>query len=288
MEVIETTSGVRTFLKRLERCQTVGLVATMGGLHDGHAALIRRSVKECDVTVVSLFVNPAQFAPTEDLESYPRTREEDLALCSSLGVDVIFAPLREDVYSKEFGTWVITDVGSAGANESSEGASRPTFFRGVATMVTKLLVLIRPDRTYFGQKDLQQCAVVRRLAEDMWLACEVVMVETVREKDGLAMSSRNAYLTAEERACSNALWKGLCEAKRVWEEGECSADALRAAALRRMAEEINGRGVQFSVNYVSVCNARTMREVEAASKDCAICVAAMMGRARLIDNVLLS
>lgn len=289
MQVVNTVVEMREYVKRgRDRNATIGLMATMGNLHAGHASLISQSLLENDITVVSIFVNQAQFAPNEDFDSYPRTVHEDLDLCASLGAQCVFLPAADEVYGGEdYGTWVETDVGRAERNEISEGATRPTFFRGVATLVTKLLCLIQPERTYFGQKDAQQVAVIKGLVKDLWIDCQVVVCETVRESDGLALSSRNQYLTEEDRKKSGVLWQALMTGKQVFKEG-VDAEVVRQAMRDKFEEEWGSEGGR--VLYVSVCERLNMREIEGViGTDGGVlgCVAAMVGKARLIDNMVL-
>lgn len=283
MKILRTVSEMRAYRSSLPPHTTVGFVPTMGALHDGHLTLVDRSVSETSITIASIFVNPAQFAPGEDLASYPRTEADDLALCKQRGVTVVFMPERDDVYPPDFDTWVTTGVGSADRNPRSEGKSRPTFFRGVATVLTKLFALVRPHAVYFGQKDAQQCAVVKRLVQDMWMDVRVVVCDTVREHDGLAMSSRNAYLTAEERKEAASVYSALKSGLEMVRGGCTDVEAIRAE-VRRLLE----RGA-IRLLYVSVCDRSTMREVASGigEKECLLCVAAMLGKARLIDNVVL-
>lgn len=292
MKVIKTIQHLRAFRASQPETTKIGLVATMGGLHDGHASLIRQCRSQCDVCIVTIFVNPAQFAPTEDLDQYPRSESDDFALCKRLGTDMVFAPTRHEMYPPTFATWVATDVGNAQTNECSEGASRPTFFRGVATVLTKLFIVIRAHRVYFGQKDAQQCAVVRQMVLDLNFDCQVCIGETVRENDGLAMSSRNAYLTQEERAFAPVLYGTLKYAIDAVAGGVRDAVAVRQLVtdrLRAAADQADQRGIQAELVYVSVCERDTMREIEGEiGVDVALlCVAMVVGKARLIDNVLL-
>lgn len=259
---------------------------TMGALHDGHGALIRQCASENDVTLVTMFVNPLQFAPHEDFRSYPRTPEVDSQLCREWGASILFAPEAHDVYPSSFDTHVICGVGNADRNEHSEGAYRPTFFQGVATVVAKTLALTRADRCYFGLKDAQQCAVVKRITEDLWLRCEVVLVDTQRESDGLAMSSRNTYLTESERSEASVLWKALCQGKKLWNGGMRDVGKLRDAVKQDIT-----RHETLKLMYVSVCDRWTMQELHGHlphdRRAVVLCVAAMLGRARLIDNIVL-
>lgn len=284
MKVVRTVSEMRACRASFEQDKRIGFIATMGGLHEGHVSLVLRSVREMDITVVSIFVNPAQFAPGEDLSTYPRKEEDDLRMCEEAGASVAFVPEVSEAYPEEFDTWVTTGVGSADRNEKSEGSSRPTFFRGVATIIAKLLWVVRPHRLYTGQKDAQQCAVMRRLLEDLWMEIELVVGETVREADGLAMSSRNAYLQKEERKEAGRVYKGLRKGVELFLGGLRDAQRLREEVER----VVSGGGLR--VLYVSLCDRWTMKEVEgeAGEGEWVLCVAAMLGRTRLIDNVVLS
>lgn len=296
MQIVRDTTELRTLLDELPAETTLGFVPTMGGLHAGHIALVDASVAECSKTLVSIFVNPAQFAPGEDLASYPRTFDADISLLESARADIIFAPPPDLVYPADFCTYVTTAVGDASTNAASEGASRPTFFRGVATVVAKLLVLARPQRAYFGRKDAQQCAVVRRMVADLWigLTTRVVLVDTVRERDGLAMSSRNVYLSAEERAHAAVLYRALCKGREAVEGGMRDAEGVRGVVRGVVAEWEGGEkpgGVGFKLMYVSVCRADDMKEIEGRmggdGGEVLVCIAALMGKARLIDNMVL-
>jgi pantoate--beta-alanine ligase len=231
---------------------TFGFVPTMGALHEGHLALVRRAARECDCVGVSIFVNPAQFAPGEDLDRYPRNLERDLRLLEPLGVDLVWAPAAEAVYPPGFQTWVTVEELSKGL----EGAVRPSHFRGVATVVAKLFNLFRPDRAYFGQKDAQQAAVIRRMVADLNFPVQIVVCPTVREPDGLAMSSRNAYLDPEERRAAAVLYRALCAARARWQAGERDAEALRAAMRAVVQAEPLAR-----LDYVSAADPETLEEL---------------------------
>lgn len=285
MKVIRTVKEMRACRASFAQGKRVGFIATMGALHEGHLSLIRRSVCDMDITVVSIFVNPMQFAPGEDLSTYPRKEEDDLRLCGEAGANVAFLPEVSETYPEAFDTWVTTGVGSAERNRKAEGHSRPTFFRGVATILMKLFWVVRPCRVYFGQKDAQQCAVVRRLVEDMWTGIELAVGETVREPDGLAMSSRNVYLGEVERKEAGRVYKGLRKGVELFEGGERDVETLR----REVEREVSGGGLR--VLYVSLCERWTMKEVEGkvrGNAEWVLCVAAMLGKTRLIDNVVLS
>jgi pantoate--beta-alanine ligase len=255
--------------------QSVGLVPTMGALHAGHRSLIQRSRAECARTVVSIFVNPTQFGPGEDLHSYPRNLEADLAVCAELGVDLVYAPAVEAAYPAGFATWVnVRGV----LTETLEGAHRPGHFEGVATIVTKLLVTARPDRAYLGHKDVQQCAVVRRLATDLDTGAEIVVCPTVRDADGLALSSRNVHLDPAARRQALAIPAALAAADAAHRAGETDPERIRDLILLRLAESPG-----LAVDYVAVVDAVTFEPVAAVSVRCEILIAARIGGTRLID-----
>jgi pantoate--beta-alanine ligase len=256
--------------------EPLGAVLTMGALHEGHRALLERARAECASVVASIFVNPTQFGPAEDFVRYPRDEAGDLDILESAGTDVVFAPPVEEVYPRGAGTTV--DVGPIA--EPLEGAARPGHFRGVATVVTVLFDLIRPDRTYFGQKDAQQCLVVRRLVEDLALSIEIVVCPTVREADGLAVSSRNRLLSPAERAAAPVLYRALEDGRRLIESGERDGEVVR----RRMGEVIAAEAL-VRPDYVSVADGSTLRELETVSGDVLLSLAAQLGTTRLIDNV---
>lgn len=258
----------------------LGLVPTMGALHAGHLSLVRRSVQENGRTLATLFVNPAQFEDAGDLERYPRDLDRDAELLAGAGCDALFAPPAEAIYPPGYQTWV--DVGEVA--QPLEGASRPGHFRGVATVVLKLLVLAAPRRAYFGEKDAQQLAVVRRLAQDLELPIEVVGCPTVREADGLAMSSRNARLTPAHRQSAAALYQALRAAEGAWLAGERDAERLRQVMRQRVEHE---EGAE--VDYVSVADPATLRELgrlEDGSPPL-LSLAVRFGLVRLIDNLTL-
>ena len=257
----------------------LGLVPTMGALHEGHLALVRRARRENAALAVSIFVNPAQFGPQEDLAQYPRDLERDLDLLRAEGVDLVFVPTPEEVYPPGFDTWV--EPGELATR--LEGAVRPGHFRGVATVVAKLFNIIRPDRAYFGQKDGQQVAVIRRLTADLNLGPEVVVAPTVRDADGLALSSRNAYLTAAQRAAAPVIYRALRRAEELRRAGVQDAGQLRQAARALLEEE----PLIEAIDYVSVADADTLEELDAIPGRAMVSVAARIGRVRLIDNVML-
>jgi pantoate--beta-alanine ligase len=258
--------------------RAVGLVPTMGFFHEGHLQLMRSARAECDVVVVTLFVNPTQFGAGEDLESYPRDFDRDRALAEAEGVDYLFAPAVEEMYPE--GT--STSVEVEGLSAVMCGCSRPDHFRGVATVVAKLFNIVPAARAYFGQKDAQQLVVVRRMAADLDFDIEIVPVPTVREQDGLAMSSRNMYLLPEERGQAVALFRSLEEARRLVESGE-----RRAGAVSEAMQAVLSAYPLVDLEYISICDNIFLRPLEELSGEVLVAVAARLGRARLIDNVLL-
>ncbi len=258
------------------RGQTVGLVPTMGALHEGHASLIRLARQQCGFVAVSVFVNPTQFGPAEDFTRYPRTLPDDLAVCEREGADFVFAPEPAAMYPPGFRTFVeVTDLG-----DHLCGSSRPGHFRGVATVVLKLLNIVRPDRAYFGQKDAQQARIVRQLARDLDVPTEIVVAPTVREPDGLALSSRNRYLAPAERQRATVLIEALREARRRVEAGERDAAALRALLADRV------RATPGAVlDYAEVVDADTFRPVDRLAGPAVAALAVKFGGTRLIDNI---
>ena len=255
---------------------TVGLVPTMGYLHDGHVSLMQRSVAENDVTAVTIFVNPLQFAANEDLGSYPRDLDGDTARCTQAGVGLLFTPSLDEMYPEPVGT----TVSVAGITETMEGASRPTHFAGVATVVAKLFAIAGPCRAYFGEKDFQQLAVVAKMARDLSFPVEVVGCPTVREPDGLAMSSRNAYLTALEREAAPVLHRALRAGAAAVEAGTVDPSAVR----ERMAAVIAAEPLAV-LDYVAVVDARTLGPVDPLTGDLRLLGAVRFGNARLLDNL---
>ncbi|MDF0582186.1 pantoate--beta-alanine ligase [Bradyrhizobium yuanmingense] len=267
----------RTLAKSRGADQRVGLVPTMGYLHDGHMALIAASQAQCDVTVVSIFVNPTQFGPNEDLSTYPRDFLRDEDLCRDGGVAILFAPDAQEVYPSHFETFV--EPGNLA--KPLCGVFRPGHFRGVATVVCKLFNMVQPDVVFFGQKDFQQCAVVRRMAIDLNLPIEIVTVPTVREQDGLAMSSRNRYLSKEERQRALAINRGLSAALDEFLSGERNVEKLIAVAKGHL-ETVD------SLQYLELVDGDTLKSADSPlRRPAALCAAAYVGSTRLIDNVIL-
>jgi len=256
-----------------------GLVPTMGYLHEGHLSLMRKARSECGKVVVSIFVNPTQFGPSEDLNSYPRDMEGDLAKCESEGVDTVFAPEPRDMYPEGFDSCV--EVGGRYASALC-GRSRPGHFRGVATVVTKLFNIVRPDRAYFGMKDFQQTVVIRRFTADLNIPVEIVACPTVREPDGIAMSSRNAYLAPDERTAATALYRGLSEAREMFLSGETDPEKLEYVVEKAVSSE-----ELVTPEYAELVEPDTLKPALTAREGMVLAVAARVGKARLIDNIVL-
>ena len=276
MRIAKTVAEMRA--ARAELSEPVGLVPTMGFLHDGHLSLVRMARNENPSTVVSIFVNPAQFAPTEDLASYPRDLDRDLLLLEKEGVHVVFAPEADAVYGSDHATWVDVE----GITDRLEGAARPGHFRGVATVVVKLLNIVAPQRAYFGQKDAQQAIVLRKLIDDLDFDIEMIVGPTLREADGLAMSSRNTYLSPEERAAAPALRRALDLAERLYTGGKRNPETLRRAMTEVLESE-----PRIQPEYVSIANPTDLREVETIDAKVLVSLAARIGMTRLIDNTVL-
>jgi pantoate--beta-alanine ligase len=276
VKIVKTVQAARDVAREWRRAGLrVGLVPTMGYLHEGHASLIRRAVSECDRVLVSIFVNPIQFGPGEDLAAYPRDMERDAALCEDLGAALIFNPEATELYPKGFATF--TEVERLGENLC--GRSRPTHFRGVCTVVNKLFNIVDPHKAYFGQKDAQQFAILRRMARDLNLDIEMVSCPIAREEDGLAKSSRNAYLNPEERRAAPVLHRALKAALAALRQGERDA----AAVVRLMLAEINAEPLA-RVDYAEVVDADTLAPVPSIGGTVLAALAVYIGKTRLIDN----
>lgn len=276
MDVIRTVEWMKQ-VAREHRAQgrITGFVPTMGALHEGHFSLVRAAKNQCASVVASIFVNPAQFGPSEDYRRYPRPFEQDCAALEQLGVDYLFAPSPEEIYPKDFRTTVIVE----GLGERLEGRSRPGHFRGVATVVLKLFEIVQPSFAYFGRKDAQQARIIRQMVADLNLDTELVIGPIVREADGLALSSRNAYLKGEERRAATALYRGLAAAGLAAEKGE--SDCARLLAIfRGVADSEAG----VALDYAEIVNAETFEPVTRLRGSCLFLVAAFVGTTRLIDN----
>lgn len=277
MLVIEKASEMRAWsLAQRAGGVTVGFVPTMGALHEGHASLMRAAATRDGVAVLSLFVNPTQFGPGEDFERYPRTWDTDCALAKETGIQAIYAPDARDMYPADYSTYVTV----GGVSEGLCSNTRPHFFRGVATVVAKLFNAVLPDRAYFGQKDGQQCAVIKRMVRDLDMGIEIVEMPIVREADGLAMSSRNRYLTAEDRTEALCLSRSLFAAQAMLEQGERDAAKLIASVRDGMK--------RVAIDYVELVDAESMKPVDAIRGPVMLAVAANVGAARLIDNIKFS
>jgi pantoate--beta-alanine ligase len=256
----------------------IGLVPTMGALHDGHLSLVRASKSRCDCAVVSIYVNPSQFGPSEDLAKYPRTLPADLEALAKLDVELVFAPTDAEMYPQGFCTWV--EVGAAA--EPLEGRCRPGHFRGVATVVLKLFEIVRPDAVFFGQKDFQQALVVRRMVEDLNVPVEIVVCPTVREPDGLALSSRNRYLGPDARRRALVLWKSLCLAKDLVAHGQRDADKI----IDQMRKVIL-TAEDAKIDYIALVDPETLLPVQTVAGRTLAALAVKIENTRLIDNCLL-
>jgi pantoate--beta-alanine ligase len=282
MEIINRRQRMSSVARKIRREQdrTIGLVPTMGALHEGHLSLVREARRMCDVVVVSVFVNPTQFGPSEDYEHYPRDLTKDTALLTDYNVDYIFAPSPEEIYPKDFSTYV--NVG--GLSKPLEGATRPGHFRGVATVVAILLNTVHPDFAFFGQKDAQQALIIKRMVRDLAFDTEIVVLPTVREDSGLAISSRNLYLNAEEQQSASAIHQGLKKAKETFKKGERHASKLEEIVRTTIESEPRVR-----VDYVNVVDAETLEKLDKLDeRPILIAVAAYVGKTRLIDNTMLN
>jgi pantoate--beta-alanine ligase len=275
MQIIKTITEMRQ--ARKETRKTLGFVPTMGYLHEGHIALVRQAKAENKLVAVSIFVNPTQFGPKEDFKSYPRDTERDLAMLEPL-TDIVFMPSDEEMYPADYDTWVevkgITDV--------LEGAARPGHFRGVSTVVIKLFNIVEPTRAYFGQKDAQQVAVIKKMANDLNMNLEVITCPTVRELDGLAMSSRNTYLSSEQRRVAPVLYHALLLAKERVILGEWDAAAIRKEMTKLIQKE-----PQADIEYISIADNETLKEIYRIKGPALVSLAVKFGRTRLIDNIVL-
>ena len=263
---------------RLSLKGIVGLVPTMGCLHEGHLSLIKRAKEECGHVIVTIFVNPTQFGPNEDLSTYPRDLERDSSLIQPLGVDLVWNPSTEAMYPPGYQTWVEVEA----LTRPLEGALRPTHFRGVTTVVAKLFNATQPDKAYFGQKDAQQAAVIGQMTRDLNFPIEIVVCPIVREADGLAMSSRNKYLSGEERKAAAVLFRALSAAKEAYEAGEREGELIR----RKMKEVLAGEPLA-QMQYVSCADYDTLAELDVIKGRTLLSMAVFLGKTRLIDNIVL-
>jgi len=276
MKVVERLKHLRQARTKLP--DPFGLIPTMGFLHEGHLSLVRQAKQECDSVGVSIFVNPTQFGPSEDLAAYPRDLERDLGMLDQAGVDLVWTPAVEELYPEGPPTWVTVDD----LTEVLEGAQRPDHFRGVTTVVTKLFNAFQPNKAYFGQKDAQQARVIQRMTEDLLVPVDIVICPIVREPDGLAMSSRNTYLNPEQRQAATVLSQALGSAAELYESGQRDAAALR----ERMIEIIATQPIA-QVQYISVADPETLKELKGDIDHALLSMAVNIGKTRLIDNRLL-
>jgi pantoate--beta-alanine ligase len=281
VRTVRTVRDLRVALAPERRAgRTIGLVPTMGAFHDGHLSLIRRARRQCDIVVVSLFVNPTQFGPGEDLDAYPRDEARDARLAEEEGVDLLFAPPTDEVYPDGFAT-TVTVAGLTGVLDGAPGRRGAEHFAGVATVVTKLFNMAGPDVAYFGQKDAQQALVIRKLVSDLDIPVRIEVCPTVRDHDGLALSSRNAYLSPDERERALGLGRALRAAEAVVESGDTDAEAVLTAARG----ELDAHGIE--PEYLELRSATDLSPVERVNGSTLLAVAAKVGRARLIDNTIL-
>lgn len=276
MKVVTRLPDLRSARVNLE--EPVGFVPTMGYLHEGHLSLVRRARAECKSVVASIFVNPTQFGPGEDLAAYPRDLERDLALLRLENVDLVWAPESESLYTPGFQTWVIVED----VTKMLEGALRPGHFRGVTTIVAKLFIWVQPDRAYFGQKDAQQTVVIRRMVQDLNFPIQVIVCPTVREPDGLAKSSRNVYLNPDERRAAVVLYQALTMAQQAFLSGERQPDTLRNVMIDTIQDE-----PLANLQYVSCADPDTLVELESRAERALLSMAVFFRKTRLIDNLLL-
>lgn len=276
MKIVDTIAAMKVW--RGQITGSVGFVPTMGFLHEGHLVLVRHARSGNSQVAVSLFVNPTQFGPQEDFAQYPRDPERDLALLEKEGTDIVFMPTAEEMYPKGFNSWVEVEK----VTERLEGAARPGHFRGVATVVAKLFNIVEPTKAYFGQKDAQQAVVIKKMVADLNMNLEIVVVPTVREPDGLAMSSRNIYLDPEERRAATVLYRALSRAQQSWERGESDAECLRQEMIDLIQQE-----PWATIGYVNVADATTLEELTRIDRPALVSLAVKIGKTRLIDNITL-
>jgi len=276
MKVVETIDDMRKLRQQL--AEPVGFVPTMGYLHEGHLSLVRRARAENHSVVVSIFVNPTQFGPQEDFNKYPSDPQRDLALLQKEKTDTVFMPSAAEMYPPQFNSWVEVSK----VTERLEGASRSGHFRGVTTIVAKLFNIVQPTRAYFGQKDAQQAIVIKKMVADLNMNLEIVTVPTVREPDGLALSSRNTYLNSEERQAATVLYQALSLAQKLWSQGETDAGKLRQEMIALIQQQ-----PLADIDYVSIADPETLDELDTVNPPALVSLAVRIGRTRLIDNLVL-
>jgi pantoate--beta-alanine ligase len=276
MQIARTIAEMKAL--RMKSLGSVGFVPTMGYLHEGHLALVKQARVENSVVVASIFVNPTQFGPTEDFKTYPRDTERDLAMLRKERTDIVFMPPAEEIYPEGFNSWVEVEK----ITDRLEGSCRPGHFKGVATVVTKLFNIVKPTRAYFGQKDAQQALVIKKMVADLNLNLEAIVSPTVRESDGLAMSSRNVYLNPQEREAATVLFKALTLAQNMWGKGERNAEHIRQEMTALIRKEPLAK-----IEYVSIADAQTLEELAKIDRPALASLAVRVGKTRLIDNTVL-
>ena len=275
MKVLETIAEMKQFRRQLP--EPVGFVPTMGYLHEGHLALVRRARAENPWVVVSIFVNPTQFGPQEDFNKYPRDFQRDLAMLEKENTDIVFMPSVAEMYPSQFNSWVeVSEV-----TERLEGASRPGHFRGVTTVVAKLFNIVQPNKAYFGQKDAQQAIVIKKMVADLNMNIEIVTVPTVREPDGLAMSSRNTYLNPQQRQVATVLYQALTLAQQLYAKGERNAEPIRQQMIALIQKQ-----PLATIDYVSIADPETLDELDMVKTPALVSLAVKIGSTRLIDNII--
>jgi pantoate--beta-alanine ligase len=280
MQIIKFPKKLTSIIKSLKRKgRTIGFVPTMGALHEGHVSLIKKAQKETDVVVLSIFVNPTQFGPKEDYKKYPRNFSRDNAIAKKAGVDIIFAPSTKQMYDENF----VTYVEETNLSKILEGKVRPGHFRGVTTVVLKLFNVVQPDISYFGQKDYQQAVIIKKMGKDLNLDTKIKVLPTIREKDGLAKSSRNIYLNKEQRRTATVLYRSLIEATRLIANGLTDTEEVK----KRLREMINKERLA-SIDYIEIREPETLQPVKKVSGDVVILVAVRIGKVRLIDNMIIN
>ncbi|HAZ11140.1 MAG TPA: pantoate--beta-alanine ligase [Candidatus Omnitrophica bacterium] len=281
--VVKIYRSARSLTKKVfetkKRGKTIGLVPTMGFLHEGHMSLIRRARKDTDCVIVSIFVNPAQFGPKEDFKKYPRDFKMDFSLCEKENADIVFAPKAEEIYPENYVTYVNVEK----ITDTLCGASRPGHFRGVATVVAKLFNITMPDIAYFGQKDAQQAIVIKRMAEDLNMSVRIKVMPIVREKDGLAMSSRNVYLNLKERMQAQSISKSLKLAKELFDSGERNSGKI----INKMKKVIDKQS-EAKIDYMKIVDTKNLKDIQKISGKTLIAAAIWVGKTRLIDNIILN
>lgn len=279
IRIFEKVADIREFVSQAKRQgKVIGFVPTMGALHEGHLTLMREAKKVCDLVIVSIFVNPTQFGPNEDYDAYPRTWKQDLEFCQTVGVDAVLHPDKDEMYPDGWGTWVEVE----GLTGVLCGRSRPTHFRGVTTVVTKLFNIVQPDKAFFGQKDAQQVVVLMKMVRDLNMPFEIVMVPIVRDQDGLAKSSRNAYLTPEQRTAALILNKALAKGAEMVRLGERDTEAIRLA----VSEHIQSEPLAV-IDYVELYSFPGLQTIASLQQRALIAVAVKFGATRLIDNIII-